>query len=84
MEVTRDGIIFKWEEIRDVLPSGLQDSWRIRQILGNDARRTFDVGVDRIEFGQRRMTSQFMSCPMASPDHRRTRRSPPPSLFART
>jgi hypothetical protein len=49
MEVTRDGIIFKWEEIRDVLPSDLQDGWRIRQILGNDARRTFDVGVDRIE-----------------------------------
>ena len=49
MEVTRDGIKFKWEEIRHVLPSDLQDGWRIRQLLGSDARRTFDVGVDRIE-----------------------------------
>jgi len=48
MEVTRDGIVFKWEEIHDALPEGLQNGWRIRQILGDDARRTFDIGVDRI------------------------------------
>jgi len=48
MEVTRDGIRFKWEEIRDSLSSVLQDGWRIRQILGDDARRTFTVEADKI------------------------------------
>jgi hypothetical protein len=46
MEILRDGIKFRLSEVKLLLPFGIQDEWRIREVLVD--RREFVVGTDRI------------------------------------
>jgi hypothetical protein len=46
MEILRDGIKFRWSEVKLLLPFGIQDEWRVREVLVD--HREFVVGTDRI------------------------------------